>query len=158
MERELTEGGRVLSASQGLTSAETQSSMAEGGDGRDPPTDLTCGPWREGGPDSRSIFLFWPIQAPTPGTAMIPVSQPSSWKSGSSPRPAGPDRWGWDRSRQRQGRTEEAACVCSEPSSLRLSERTLFYNLTFLSISEVLLKFAFTVELFLSLSWHPMRL
>lgn len=67
MEWELTEGGRVLSASQGLTSAETHSSMAEGGDGRDPPTDLTCGPWREGVPDSWCKSLFWPIQAPTPG-------------------------------------------------------------------------------------------
>lgn len=89
MEWEPTEGGHVLSAPQGFTSAETQSSMAGGGDGRDPPTDLTCGPWREGGPDSQCISLFWPIQTPTPGTAMILVSQLSRWKSGSSPRPAG---------------------------------------------------------------------
>lgn len=97
----------------------------------------------------------------SPETAMIPVSRPflpkafqlEMWELHA-------DLWGWNRNRERQGRTEEAACDCFEPSSLMFSEHCLTIlcgHLSFLSVSEIFLKFAFIVEHFLHLSCHPVR-
>lgn len=91
----------------------------------------------------------------SPDTAFFGLScpRPSSWKCGSCTQTVG-----LEQEQRRQSRAGEAASVCFEPSSLMFSEcyfTILCGHLSFLSVSEVFLQFAFIVERFLLLSCHP---
>lgn len=132
-------------------------STVENGGGRDPPAHLISGgPQREGGWSSLSVHI--PLLAPGPSHQTLPFSAFLAQGLPARNVGAAPRLWGWNRNRERQSRAGETASVCFEPSSPMFSEcylTILCGHLSFLSVSEVFLQFAFIVERFLLLSCHP---